>query len=724
MLLPHLTGPRHSEALRLVMDILEFASNDRERTEVLSEIGRVLDKSAFPRALALARGLPGLPDRAEALIALVHSAPEPDRQALASGAFKTWYSAYEETEELTDLDFVRARTRAAVALVKLTGYFDDVPTFARTVAGFGVLKRAELAKRGKPILLADHPYLALVPHMPEHARPALWHEMRDEVRKFTPDLWNSHRIGEVLDALPEAERTPFADRIFSRARWRPGRRHRDSVTSSLIPYLSPRYREHAIERALTRSFEHAGYAQGLRSELTKLAPYLSHEMVMRAFSAPWLHRDVDSCVTALVALLPFLPEDERQLSTVVSMVERLDNVDEKASALRYSVGWAVEPWQSELLGTAITFTNKNYTFGRASGWADLVPHMTGARRQRMIRRITRSAKLHVSRNERIHALSTVISVTEEPHRKEQLRDRALDLTKNLRDEHRRHLQLTGLAASDDPVFAARLLPEIRRLHAAARLPLLRTVLPRLDEPHRTEVARELLDAIQRFRHQWSMDDVLIAVAELGRQLPSDLVQETHHAVLAMTTVPNQAVALAALAERLDDAQLQQGIDQVLTAARSVPDQITVLAPLLPWLPAEVREALAAQDITETVMGAYAPYLVLTEDNLLTLAPYRDDALARLIPELTADDRRDAFAFIAQAGPASARIALAEFLTELPTVPAAALASVVRSVTDRWTSRPAALIDLAVLAPAVSRLGGEAAVSTLTRAIVEVSRWWP
>jgi hypothetical protein len=254
--------------------------------------------------------------------------------------------------------------------------------------------------------------------------------------------------------------------------------------------------------------------------------------------------------------------------------------------------------------------------------------------------------------------------------------------------------------------------------------LLRKVLPRLEEPHRSEVARELLDSVQQFRHQWSMDDDVIAVAELGQDLPGGLVQETYRTVLAMTNMPNQAIALGALAGRLSDTQFQDAMDQVLIAAQSMSDLVTVLSPLLPWLPEEIREALAEHDITDDLMGAYAQYIVLNDGNLLTLAPYRKDALARLIPELTADDLRDAFAFIAQAGPESARITLAEFLTDVPAVPDVTLASVVRSVTDHWISRSAALIDLAVLAPAVSRLGGEAAASTLANAIVEVSRWWP
>jgi hypothetical protein len=764
-LVPHLRESLRSSTVDEILDRLKSTSSDAHRVSRLRAVAESLTEPMALRALEIARATALPLERAEAIVAVLPALPEDTHAEVWGEVWDAWECFEAEHPDLDtaipgrdryrDID---ASIRGAVALAQLAPYVnEDTQNRLQYIAWATATKAAASWMREQTPLgmSCHHPLIKVVPHLAEPYRSKAQRQLVTDCLARTYRRTKVESLALAIEVIAEPARPLIAELIVKKLRWlRLPPAPRAEVLGPAIPYLPEPTRTKHLERALTDALSGSAYAPGMQNNLARVAPHLPTDKLLHALNAAWRIEDEHECTTALMALIPFLPEDDREqtFQEATNIVQRITVYEPmRISALIAASQRAQPPWRKRMLALAIRSAGKMSIWEeRAEARVELAAHAEERQRARLLRQARSATRWRFNRWERISVLAMLAHELPEPARTK-LADNALATAVKIRDEKLRGSALVKLA----PVISHRLQIDLLRAvmqltNPSTRRSTLRELLPYLRAAQCAEAVRYLLDSREEMATQWEVVSVLDDIAKLGAELPAEVLDDVLDAVIAINGIADRAAAFAPLADRCPESLRARLLNEILCECADKPlgDRLNMLAPLLPCLPESARLDLAVEAVRCTTelktdviakVGPHAPASMLVEadaDVVQAFAPFSVNALAVVAPGLTDEQLADAVDHVAEQLAEAvdgfdddqahdAQLWLAHWLKDhTHALPQAALIRLVRAILDTRTDRAALLQAITILAPLLFELSDEHSMSEVAAGIIDASRWWP
>jgi hypothetical protein len=530
---------------------------------------------AAAQGLAYARRVPAARRRADTLVAVASSLPEPTRTRILREALEAARGVNDDTwravmltavaphlpEDLVDeaLEIARSIPDWPLRAEALTGIARHLPEPDRSAALGGLLASA---RRLDDEWSRAEALATLAPHLPE---PLLGQAVRDGL-EIQHELWRLRSLAALAPRLAEPARTAALDELQASASGLDGG-SREEALATLAPYL-PEGRLAEILTAAWTSDSEARTAQILAA----LAPHLSPTLLDKALAAASMIQDERLRAQALATLGPHLPE--LLLAEALAATRTIES----------------RRWQTEAL-TAL---------------AGRLPASLGVT---VLDEALAGTLAIQDERERAEALVVLARVLPGP-----LLAPALEVVRAIRSEAWRTAALAALS----PLLPSILLEDALAIactigDATWRARALRDLEP---QPC-VSLARQALAATLSIADEASRAEELVALVEL---LPEELLADALAAARATADALARAEVLAGLAPRLPQSMPLEALAAVRLTGTGL-ERARLLAALARYLP----EALRAGALAEA----------LSAIKVATDVSARAEALAVLAPHLPA-----------------------------------------------------------------------------------------
>lgn len=753
------------------IDLLESPRNEALK-EALAAASLMEDESIGPLLLSLAPHLPeevlkvvrGLKNTSpELLSAVAPHLPEHHRRGMLQEALEATHqleisqrvealgilATYLPSEVLMaaeDLDDLGAR------VVVVSAVIPHLPEQYRR----GVLDEALEASLRIQTDQRARALEVLAPFLPEHvlaaARELSQSEGRIEVliavALHLPEQRRREVLQETLAAASKGQRTwalgmlsqYLPNEALAAARKLKDTRHRIHLLKSVAPYL-PQDVLKTLEKLNT--WADLDGMTGCTDVLKVLAPYLPEEVFAAAKRIWPNHARVD----VLLALAPHLPQ------RVYEAAQELEASHQRVQVLtvvaQYQLATGREKVVREALAAAQQLEDTEECVEFLKALAPLVPEevLSTARQLNGYARVKVLAALAPYLSDEVLAAMKELGeiwysdvlVALAPHLPEEVLAAAKELDGNERVE-----VLIAVA----PQLPEKVLQAASEQTAESRTPLLAAVAPHLPEGRRNMLLQEALAGASQPDQRWQ-----IRVLELLAPHLPDEVFKTARELKVLSGfdsslleslapyVPTKVLAVARKSD-LHRVKLLQVLapyvpTKVLAVARELNDyeRSEVLTAVAPHLPAQVLEAASQHELQNNfaLLRALVPFF---PEMVLKIAhEVKDDhpqalaAVALLLPEQDrAKALQEALAIILQTTNDWERQRdLKDFLPQLMTLAPPSLYGIWSTTLREFFlthSRKEMMITLAVMIPIIGALGGRNALERTTKALREVTAWWP
>ena len=721
-LAPHLPERLLSKAVAAAKTMDEYS-----RRYTLTALARYLPKRLATEALRVAQAIEFAPERAEVIAHLARGLGEPTRSEVLEAAV----TAANAVRPDWDVE------NGALLLPSLSG--ERRTALVRRLLA-GVEAETSVEARGRWVA-------ELAPHLDARMRARALEETLAVAEKIEDedDLWmRADVLVRLTPLLPARRRRQLIEEALEALEASEGYEEDEELFGALVPHMPQRL----LPRTLAIALE---LARAEKTEaLAVLATRLPTRLVHEALHATRAVGDEDERAQTLVALASHLPETLRTdvLQQAVAAARTLSSRDrfwgEHALARLMSHMSGAQATEALAAARAI-----EADFTRADALIALLPELEKTLKDEAWTDAVAAIRRDddpLTAEGRARRLTELATHCAEPTRTELLEE-ALAAVRTMLDNEGQALVLSTLAP---------LLPESLNHEALAitraisgdwwRADAIAAIAPKLHDA----LMPEALAVVKSIREPGARAQALEALAP---HLPESQLEA------ALAAAPkarlHRAHALAALAPRLHGAEREEALEYLVTALRTLRDDVALanrVPEIAPLLPVERKAEIvgmglqAALRIDEHWQRAYAlrqlaPFLQqprrseMLEEALAAARAIHDDEqraqeLAHLAPDFTQPKMVEIFA---EALAVARRIeeqtartkALSRLLAHMIDLAPSTLhrlwSETLRTSAER--TRAEVLADLRALGQALAALGGTAAVEEVTRAVRDTSRWW-
>jgi hypothetical protein len=436
-------------------------------------------------------------------------------------------------------------------------------------------------------------------------------------------------------------------------------KNRNDVLAALAPHIPPLLQARAVELANSISS-----ANNRAKAIADLAPHVADEQVDFLLAcARGIERGGAGAVALSAVAARLEGADYQSVAREAYEVARsVDDDEDRADALAAMLGTVREPVRSRVFRSALT-TARNMSVERIASYdaredadlraeklADLLPHVTGSRQQRVLAGEVLTAIQRMHSGERSSLLQTAM-----PHLPKDLVPQALRVALSV-DGFSLPYALDAVAGYLTPRQVSAAVAHIRKVRsllgrAKALVPLAR----RANGPLRGRLA-DAIFALARRLHDNDRAEVLAEVAPLMRPAAIGPLLQCAQQI---RVVDARSRALSKIVAFLPaDLQAVAVAEAWKTAGTDHRQRLDTLTSVLPLASGTLRSRLEkARPSLLTAAGAslYASDAILAHARMLLTLNRVDDAFAAIVAVEEGEQRSEAFARLARDLPADHRV---------------------------------------------------------------------
>ena len=428
------------------------------------------------------------------------------------------------------------------ALVGLAPHLPEAERAQALQEALAVAREAHESGRGEALA-------RLIPYLPE---PLL-----GESLTAAQAMWDERKRDSALAILaPKMAEVGHPDEALAATRGIRYARDRCVALAALLPHLPEAHLQQGLQDALDAVWK--VHPSALPEVLAELAPHLPEPQLSDALA---IARASPYAGLALAVLAPHL--SGHLLREALTIALSIEDADGRTSALVALIPHLPDGAQAEALPEALAaISETGYRTDRANALAALAPHLSDP----LLGEALTIARGIVDPADLARALVGLA-----PHLPEQLLCDALTAALSIKDAGGRAKALAMLIPDLPETERAQALREalaaVQRIRwANQRAEALAALAPHLAEADRLQALREALANARRF---WNAYDRAKALAMLAPHLPEQLAHEALTTAYAIRDSDERASALARLAPHLPDAERAEALREALAAALEV-----------------------------------------------------------------------------------------------------------------------------------------------------------
>ncbi|WP_052728012.1 NB-ARC domain-containing protein [Methanosarcina vacuolata] len=607
---------------------------------------------------------------------------------------------------------------------------------------------------------------ALVPHLDGQRKEEVIEKALEIASKIQNDYYRLNALSVLVPHLDGQRKEEVMDKALEITSRIQDDYHRSNALSALIPHLDGQRKEEVMDKALEiASRIQFDYARS--NALSALIPHLDsqrkEEVIEKALEIASKSQNDYYRSNALLALVPHLDgQREEVIEKALEIASKIQDDYHRSNTLFALVPYLDGQRKEEVIEKALEITSRiQDNYYRARALSTLVPHLDGQRKEEVIEKALEIASKIQNDYYRSNVLSALV-----PHldgqRKEEVMDKALEITSRIQDDYHRSNVLSALVPHLDGQRKEEVMEKALEITSRIqddyhRSNALSALVPHLDGQRKEEVMDKALEITSRIQDDYHRSNALSAlVPHLDGQRKEEVIEKALEITSRIQDDYYRLNALSVLVPHLDGQRKEEVMDKALEITSRIQDDYhrsNALSALIPHLDVQRKEeviekaleiASKIQDDTlrADALSVLVPHLDVQRkeeviEKALEIASkiqddiLRADALSVLVPHLDSQRKEEA---MEKALEIASKIQLDYVGVD---VLCFALSSMRNSPSNKlyflWRKgirilreypRSNLLSNIITLIPVMNDLGEDETLFEISRAIIDVSNWFP
>jgi hypothetical protein len=517
----------------------------------------------------------------------------------------------------------------------------------------------------------------------------------DAASKIENDYKRAEALSAILPHLDGQRKEEVLEKALNAIFELENDYYRAEALSAIASNLDEQKKEEVMGKALDATskiednYKRASLLSGI---VSKLDGQRKEEVLEKVIDAAPKIRDDRDRAKVLLVIVPYLDGEKKEevMDKALDATSKIEDENERTEALSAIVSKLDGQRKEEVIGKALytAFKIKD-DYKRAKALIAIVPNLDGQRKKELIEKILDTAFLIETDYKRTDALLAIVPNLDGQREKE-LIEKVLDVASKIKDNDNRARALSS-------------------------------IIPFLDGQRKEEMLGKALDAASKIENGYFRSRVLIDILPyLDGQRKENVLKKALDIASKISDDNDREIALLSILPYLNGQRKEEVLEKALEADSKInyeDDNIRALSEILPYLDVQRKKELIEKDLEATSKIKYDNEIVWA---LLDILPYLDGqrkkeamekALGAVSKMIFDDDRARA---------------LRVMLSYLRNLPINNLYFWWRKAIKilRERTRSSLLIDITTLIPVISDLGNDETLFEISRAIIDVSRWWP